>query len=136
MKFPALCTYSSNGYRTSKMYPFVCMWAKFRLSNIIIKWGGKCSGWTLTLYFSPSISGQQLTWAKMLSKSSQNFWAPKIHIWAGACKVLTYSETYFSCRSCLTLETTLWHPKIWQYLSTKIQGPNLHIWGFNGTATP
>ena len=52
----------------------------------------------------------------MLSKISPNFWAPKIHIWAGACKVSTYSETYFSCRSCLTLETTLWHPKTWNII--------------------
>lgn len=58
------------------------------------------SGQTLTLYFVPPIL---VSYAEMLSRISNNLWAPKIHIWACTC------ESYFK------LEITLWHFKTWNW---------------------
>ena len=90
-------------------YVLVSFW-EFYIVN-----GRCCSQWTLTLYFGLSIFVQQLPFTEMLPKIPKTWWAPTKHMWVDAWTVSIYSGACFSCRGCLTLKITFWHPGTWNW---------------------
>ena len=94
--------------------------------------GSSCTIWTLALWFSLSIPVQQLPFTEISCKTLQKFWAPKLHLEVGACKVSSSSEAYCSCKSCLARKITLWWPKTWNWNrcmfdNFMLQAPRVHM---------
>ena len=77
----------------------------------------------------------QLPYAKLVLSFSQNFWALKYIFWQAYVNFQLFQRHTWATEGCLTLETTLWHPRTWNRNITILQhimwqALRLDIWEF------